>query len=67
MGDMLHSQATTKTAFDFKVADLGLAAAGRHQIRLAENEMPGLMSLRQEFGPTQPLACLLYTSDAADD
>ena len=56
MGDMLHSEATTKTAFDFKVADLGLAAAGRHQIRLAENEMPGLMSLRQEFGPTQPLA-----------
>ncbi|MEG0162173.1 MAG: adenosylhomocysteinase, partial [Aurantimicrobium sp.] len=28
---------------------------GRHQIRLAENEMPGLMALREEFGPTQPL------------
>ncbi len=41
---------------DFKVADLSLATAGRHQIRLAENEMPGLMSLREEFGPTQPLA-----------
>lgn len=41
---------------DFVVADLSLAAAGRHQLRLAENEMPGLMALREEFGPTQPLA-----------
>jgi len=40
----------------FSVADLSLAEAGRHQIRLAENEMPGLMALRDEFGPTQPLA-----------
>ena len=39
----------------YKVADLSLAEAGRHQIRLAENEMPGLMALREEFGPTQPL------------
>ena len=30
--------------------------AGRHQLRLAENEMPGLMALREEFGPSQPLA-----------
>jgi adenosylhomocysteinase len=34
-------------SFDFKVADLNLAEAGRHQIRLAENEMPGLMSVRR--------------------
>ncbi|AXE54955.1 adenosylhomocysteinase [Aurantimicrobium sp. MWH-Uga1] len=40
---------------EFKVADISLAEAGRHQIRLAENEMPGLMALREEFGPTQPL------------
>ena len=39
----------------FRVADLSLAEAGRHQIRLAEHEMPGLMALREEFGPTQPL------------
>lgn len=39
-----------------KVRDLTLAEAGRHQIRLAEHEMPGLMSLREEFGPHQPLA-----------
>jgi adenosylhomocysteinase len=41
--------------FDFEVADLTLAEAGRHQLRLAENEMPGLMALREEFGPSQPL------------
>ncbi|MBT2520456.1 adenosylhomocysteinase [Arthrobacter sp. ISL-28] len=40
---------------DYKVADISLAEAGRHQIRLAEHEMPGLMSLRKEFGPSQPL------------
>jgi adenosylhomocysteinase len=43
------------TALDFKVADLSLATAGRHQIRLAEHEMPGLMALRAEFAATQPL------------
>src|SRR4051812_31052245 len=42
--------------FDYQVRDLSLAEAGRHQIRLAEHEMPGLMSLREEFGPSQPLA-----------
>ncbi|HZI98442.1 MAG TPA: adenosylhomocysteinase [Actinomycetales bacterium] len=41
---------------DFKVADLSLAEAGRHQIRLAEHEMPGLMALRAEYGASQPLA-----------
>jgi adenosylhomocysteinase len=40
---------------DFKVADLSLAAFGRKEIQLAEHEMPGLMALRTEFGPTQPL------------
>ncbi|GAA3898109.1 adenosylhomocysteinase [Microbacterium invictum] len=47
---------TAATIADFAVADLALAEAGRHQIRLAENEMPGLMALREEFGPSQPLA-----------
>ncbi len=41
---------------DFIVADLALASAGRHQIDLAEREMPGLMALRDEFGASQPLA-----------
>ncbi|WP_108667850.1 adenosylhomocysteinase [Euzebya rosea] len=40
----------------FKVKDLGLAEAGRHQIRLAEHEMPGLMALREEYRDSQPLA-----------
>ena len=42
-------------SFDYKVADLGLAEAGRHQLRLAEHEMPGLMALREEYGAAQPL------------
>ena len=42
--------------FDYKVRDLGLAEAGRHQLRLAEHEMPGLMALREEFGASKPLA-----------
>src|SRR6476646_10834097 len=46
---------SSSMSFDYKVADLSLAEAGRHQIRLAEHEMPGLMSLREEFGESQPL------------
>ncbi|TWE12151.1 adenosylhomocysteinase [Rudaeicoccus suwonensis] len=42
-------------SFDYKVKDLSLAEAGRHQLRLAEHEMPGLMSLRHEYGASQPL------------
>jgi len=41
---------------DFAVADLSLAAFGRHQIRLAEHEMPGLMAIRNEFAEAKPLA-----------
>lgn len=40
---------------DFKVADLSLAELGRHEIRLAEHEMPGLMALRAEYSDSQPL------------
>jgi adenosylhomocysteinase len=45
----------TLTAEDFKVADLSLAEFGRKEIRLAEHEMPGLMSIRREFQDAQPL------------
>ena len=41
---------------DFKVADLSLAEFGRKEIVLAEHEMPGLLSMRAEFGAAQPLA-----------
>ena len=56
---MSSSDATPRpdsTPTPYVIADLALAEAGRHQIRLAEQEMPGLMSLREEFGASQPLA-----------
>ncbi|KID27863.1 adenosylhomocysteinase [Prauserella rugosa] len=40
---------------EFAVADLNLAEAGRHQLRLAEHEMPGLMATRREFAASKPL------------
>ncbi|MDO8954425.1 MAG: adenosylhomocysteinase [Gammaproteobacteria bacterium] len=40
---------------DYKVADISLAALGRKEINIAETEMPGLMSLRKEFGQSKPL------------
>ena len=39
----------------FQVADLSLAAFGRKEIQLAEHEMPGLMAVRAEYAPSQPL------------
>ena len=39
----------------YQVADLSLAAFGRKEIRLAEHEMPGLMAVRAEYAPGQPL------------
>jgi adenosylhomocysteinase len=39
----------------YKVADMNLAEWGRKEIRLAEAEMPGLMAIRAEYGPSQPL------------
>ncbi|GAA5958508.1 hypothetical protein JCM8115_002488 [Rhodotorula mucilaginosa] len=39
----------------YKVADVSLAAWGRKEIVIAENEMPGLMYLREKYGPSQPL------------
>ncbi len=49
----------TKNAIDFKLAnkvkDMSLAEWGRKEIMLAEAEMPGLMAIRKEYGPSQPL------------
>src|SRR5690606_19188410 len=39
----------------YKVKDLSLAEFGRKEIELAEAEMPGLMALRAQYGPSQPL------------
>ena len=41
---------------DFRVADLSLAPFGRKEMLLAEHEMPGLMAIRKEYGPSKPLA-----------
>jgi adenosylhomocysteinase len=43
------------TYVPYKVKDISLAEWGRKEIQLAEAEMPGLMSLREEFGPSKPL------------
>jgi adenosylhomocysteinase len=56
---------------DYKVKDINLATLGRKEITLAENEMPGLMSLRSEFGASKPLkgakivGCLHMTVETA--
>jgi len=40
---------------DFKVADISLADYGRKEMAIAETEMPGLMALREKYGPSKPL------------
>lgn len=49
------STATVGNTTRYKVKDLALAEWGRKEIKLAEAEMPGLMALREEFGPSKPL------------
>ncbi|MGA9520130.1 MAG: adenosylhomocysteinase [Myxococcaceae bacterium] len=63
--------AGTQPAQKYKVADISLADWGRKEIALAEAEMPGLMALRKEYGPQQPLkgarvaGCLHMTIETA--
>jgi adenosylhomocysteinase len=45
----------TVAAIDCAIADIGLAAWGRKEIKIAETEMPGLMAIREEFAKAQPL------------
>ena len=52
----MTNTSTVDTYVKFKVKDMSLAEWGRKEIMLAEAEMPGLMSLRAEFGPSKPLA-----------
>jgi len=47
---------TTTTTTDYKVADITLADWGRREIIIAEKEMPGLMAVREKYGPAKPLA-----------
>ena len=46
---------SVETKTNYKVKDISLASWGRKEIRLAEAEMPGLMSLRKEYGESKPL------------
>jgi adenosylhomocysteinase len=46
----------TMVAHDYKVRDISLAAWGRKEISMAEDEMPGLMALRSEYGTSKPLS-----------
>ncbi len=47
--------ANVETKLTYKVKDIGLADFGRREIMLAENEMPGLMAIRQKYGQSKPL------------
>ena len=47
--------AVLKSAQDYIIADIGLAAWGEKEIKIAETEMPGLMAIREEFAAAQPL------------
>ncbi|MFD5424227.1 adenosylhomocysteinase, partial [Streptomyces sp. NPDC127084] len=48
----------TDVTFDYRIADIALAEEGRHAIRLAEHEMPGLMAMRRAYRDSKPLAGL---------
>ena len=50
-GDILH----VDPSLPYKIADLSLAEFGRKEMELSENEMPGLMAVREKYGPQQPL------------
>src|SRR5258707_345990 len=51
----MNAATDIKKFSDFRVADLALADWGRKEIAIAETEMPGLMAIREEFAPEQPL------------
>src|SRR5580700_3049463 len=50
-----NGKSSSATALEFKVADLSLAEWGRKEIMLAEQEMPGLMAVREEYAAKKPL------------
>ena len=52
----MASNVSIASAADYKVADLNLADWGRKEINIAEQEMPGLMALREQYAGQQPLA-----------
>src|SRR5947209_18832448 len=50
-----HAKPKAAAASDYIVRDISLAEFGRKEISIAETEMPGLMAVREEYGPSQPL------------
>ena len=52
----MKKSVAAKPELEFKVKDLTLADWGRKEIMLAEQEMPGLMALRKQYGAAKPLA-----------
>ena len=50
-----RKRTATRKRKDYAVTDIGLAPFGREEIRLAEEEMPGLMAIREEYGEEKPL------------
>merc|ERR1712226_238955 len=65
------SNKMAKLTHKFKVADISLAEAGRRELAIHENEMPGLMAIRRDLGPSKPLkgariaGCLHMTMQTA--
>src|SRR5213082_3100430 len=57
----MGTAAANQTAAEFKVADLALAEWGRKEISVAEQEMPGLMSIRRKYAEEKPLAGVRVT------
>ena len=53
---MALAEMTQTEKLPYKVKDISLAEWGRKEITLAEAEMPGLMAIRKEYGPSKPLA-----------
>ena len=57
----MSTTALTVKNSDYKVADIKLAEWGRKEIDIAEKEMPGLMSIREKYAPSKPLAGVRIT------
>src|SRR5664280_883661 len=57
----IDKAALGNVATDYKVADIGLAEFGRKEIDIAEQEMPGLVSIRNKFAADKPLAGVRIT------
>src|SRR5205085_7358125 len=57
----MNTTTASKQKTDYKVADITLADWGRKEISIAEQEMPGLMSIREKYAPEKPLAGVRVT------